>query len=105
MDRIPTAKAMSVAVGMPQPLAARVPWFTSVKTRAGTATPPKAAMIGRIAFLNDESSPQTTSRLISRPTVKKKITIRMSLMNFSTVMSRGNTQLMSPSGLLMFMVS
>ena len=104
IDNIPTAKAISVAVGIPQPLAASVPWFTSVKMRAGTATPPKAAMMGRIAFLKDDSSPHTTSRLISRPTVKKKITIRMSLMNFSTVIPCGNTQSMAPPGLLMFIV-
>ncbi len=28
MERIPTAKAISVAVGIPQPDAAAVPWFT-----------------------------------------------------------------------------
>ena len=32
---MPTAKAMSVAVGMPHPLAERVPWLTAVKIRAG----------------------------------------------------------------------
>ena len=46
-------------------------------------------MTGSRAFFTLESSPQTTSRLISSPTVKKKMTMRMSLMNFSTVMSWG----------------
>ena len=85
MDMIPTAKAMSVAVGIPQPDAASVPLFTRENRSAGTTTPPKAAITGRMAFLKVESSPHTTSRLISRPTVKKKITMRMSLMNFSMV--------------------
>ena len=56
--------------------------------------PPKAAITGRIAFLTEESWPTSTSLLISRPTVKKNSTINMSLMNFSTVRSFGNTQSM-----------
>ena len=83
------AKAMSVAVGIPQPLAAAVPWLKSVKTMAGASMPPAAASTGRIARRTDESCPQTISRLISSPTAKKKITISPSLMNFSTVMPLG----------------
>ena len=98
MERMPTANAMSVAVGMPQPEAASVPLFTSVKMSAGATTPPNAAITGRMAFLKDDSSPHTTSRLISRPTVKKNTTMRMSLMNFSMVMSRGKYQSITPSG-------
>ena len=56
-ERMQTAKAMSVAVGMPHPEAAGVPWFTRVKMSAGITTPPKAAMTGSIAFLGEESSP------------------------------------------------
>ena len=105
MERMPTAKAISVAVGIPQPEAACVPWLTMVKMSAGTATPPKAAITGRMAFLKEDSSPHTISRLISRPTVKKKITIRMSLMNFSMVIPRGKNQSTTPSGEAMCMVN
>ena len=92
------AKAMSVAVGIPQPLAAAVPWLKNVKMMAGASMPPAAASTGRIARRTDDSCPQTISRLISSPTAKKKITIRPSLMNFSTVMPRGKIQSISPSG-------
>ena len=84
---------------MDHPEAAAVPWFISVKMRAGATTPPKAAMTGSMAFLVDESSPSAISRLISRPTVKKKNTIRISLMNFSMVMSLGKRISIFPSGL------
>ena len=53
--------------------------------RAGKMTPPKAAITGIRAFFLELSSPYTISLLISRPTAKKNTTIRMSLMNFSTV--------------------
>ena len=105
MERIPTAKAISVAVGIPQPEEASVPWLTMAKITAGITTPPTAAITGRMAFLKEESSPQTTSRLISRPTVKKKTTIRISLMNFSMVISLGKNQSMNPSGEATWMVS
>ena len=98
IERMPTAKAMSVAVGIPQPLAASVPWLKAAKIKAGASMPPAAATTGRIALRTDESCPLTTSRLISRPTVKKKITIRQSLMNFSTVMPCGKSQSTLPSG-------
>ena len=94
---MPTANAISVAVGIPHPDAAGVPWLMNVKIRAGNTTPPNAAMTGIIARLGELSSPHTISRLISRPTVKKKMTIRMSLMNFSTVMPTGNIS-EAPSG-------
>ena len=98
-DRMQTANAISVAVGIPQPDAASVPRFTSVYRTAGIITPPNAAITGNSAFLTDDSSPCATSRFISRPTVKKNITMRMSLMNFSMVISCGNSQLMFPLGL------
>ncbi len=60
--------------------------------------PPAAATTGRMALRTDESWPWTTSRLISSPTVKKKMTIRQSLMNFSTVIPCGNAQSISPPG-------
>ena len=95
---MPMAKAMSVAVGIPQPFAASVPWLNSVKMTAGASMPPAAASTGRIARRTDESCPLTISRLISSPTVKKKITIRQSFTNVSTVIPRGNIQSISPSG-------
>ena len=98
-DRMHTAKAMSVAVGIPQPLAAAVPWLMMMYMSAGAITPPNAAMTGSMAFFTLESSPWATSLRISKPTVKKNITIRMSLMNFSTVRSLGNRRSRPPSGL------
>ena len=104
LHKMPKAEAkkrsieLMAAVGIPQPVAASVPWLNRVKTSAGAIMPPAAASTGRMALRTDESCPQTTSRLISRPTVKKKTTIKPSLMNFSTVMSRGNTQSIRPLG-------
>lgn len=46
--------------------------------------PPKAAVIGRRAFLSEERRPINSSRLISSPTTKKKITIRPSLIQWWT---------------------
>ena len=98
IERMPTAKAMSVAVGIPHPEAAGVPWLKSVKTTAGAIMPPAAATTGRIACRNEESCPRTTSRLISSPTAKKKTTIRPSLMSFSTFIPRGKIQSITPVG-------
>ena len=41
--------------------------------------PPTAAVMGNAAFLIVESSPDKTSRLISRPITKKNIPIKPSL--------------------------
>ncbi len=49
--------------------------------------PPSAAMIGRDARLMLESSPSTSSRLISRPTTKKKNVISKSLTQCWTLSS------------------
>ncbi len=98
MDRMPMTKAMSVAVGIPQPDAAAEPLLTRVNINAGTATPPNAAITGIIAFFLLDSSPFFISRLISRPTVKKNKVMRMSLMKLSTVIPRGN-RMLSPPGL------
>ncbi len=54
----------------------------TTKNSAGTTIPPRAAATGRLAFSNDESSPTTSSRLISSPTTKKKITISPSLIQW-----------------------
>src|SRR6476659_1224607 len=47
--------------------------------------PPIAAAIGTIAARGSRRSPSTISRLISRPTTKKKIAIRPSLIHASSV--------------------
>jgi len=79
---IPSAKAMSVAVGIAQPFRfSGVPQFTIAKIIPGTAMPPMAAMIGKIALSKLDNSPAKTSRFISRPTRKKKIAIKPSLIH------------------------
>ena len=67
----PTAIAMSVAIGMPQPWTPACPALKARKISAGTTIPPTAAMAGRAALRGSRSSPSTSSRLISRPTTKK----------------------------------
>ena len=59
---------------MPSP-----PRLKPTKISAGKITPPAAANTGNAAFLAEESAPLDTSRLISRPTSRKKIAIRPSL--------------------------
>jgi hypothetical protein len=55
---IPRAKAMSVAVGMAQPFRfSGVPQFMIAKINPGTAMPPIAAIMGKIALSKLESSP------------------------------------------------
>ena len=73
------AKAMSVAMGMPQPCWLGFPELKSKKMAAGTNMPPNAANTGIAAFLMEESSPSINSRLISKPTTKKKMAIKPSL--------------------------
>ena len=54
----------------------------------GTIIPPAAAAIGAQTLRPPDSSPTTTSRLISIPTTKKKITIRPSLTHSFSPASR-----------------
>ena len=68
---IPTTKAMSVAIGMPQPCEAWVEPAITMKSSAGTAMPPSAATMGSTAARRSRSSPKSHSRLISRPITKK----------------------------------
>ena len=85
-ERTPNEKAISVAIGMARPLCMSASaGLTSQKTRTGTIIPPQAPMIGRRAFLSEESSPTRISRLISRPTERKNIAIRKSLMTSITL--------------------
>ena len=66
----PSANAMSVAIGMPQPRALSPPAIARYSS-AGTTMPPIAASTGRIAARSWRSSPVTSSRLISSPTTRK----------------------------------
>jgi len=56
-DKIPTAKAMSVAIGIPAPAWRSVPKLNKRKIPAGKSIPPNAPTMGKVAFLMFESSP------------------------------------------------
>ena len=84
---MPTANAMSVAMGMPQPLRVSAP-ASATNTRAGTTMPPSAAMAGRAALRGSLRSPTTSSRLISKPATKKKMVISPSLTQWTSDSSR-----------------
>ena len=75
----PTANAMSVAIGMPQPLTPGPPALNARYSAAGTTIPPRAATSGSAAARGSRKSPCTISRLISRPTTKKNTAISRSL--------------------------
>ena len=77
-ESTPRLNAMSVAIGMPQPLDASPPELNAKYMSAGTIIPPNAAKMGRAARLTERSSPTMTARFISRPTTKKKTAIRPS---------------------------
>ena len=56
-DKIPMAKAISVAIGIPTPLTKPEFIFKAKKISAGIITPPNALNAGSEAFLSEESSP------------------------------------------------
>ncbi|MNQ66200.1 hypothetical protein D3C85_806860 [compost metagenome] len=56
-DKIPIAKAMSVAIGIPAPFCVMVPKFSNKKIPAGITIPPNAPKIGKAAFLISDNSP------------------------------------------------
>ena len=93
----PTAKAMSVAMGTPQPIPVAPPLATDRYRPAGTSIPPSAAAKGKAARRHSESSPWCSSPLISRPTTKKKTTMRPSLTNQSSDRSKENVPTRTPS--------
>ena len=77
MLKQPSEKAMSVAIGMAMPRSMTgSPQQTRKKTMTGTSMPPQAPMTGARAFLTFDSSPHSTSRFISRPTLRKNMAIR-----------------------------
>ncbi len=70
----PSAKAMSVAVGIAQaPPSAAAPPDAARAMTAGTIMPPTAAKTGRVAARRLLSSPVSSSRFSSIPATKKKI--------------------------------
>jgi hypothetical protein len=77
--RTPTAKAMSVAMGILHPSPPAPPAVSATKIAAGRIAPPSAAKTGSAAALRSRNSPVTNSRLISSPTTKKKMAMRPSL--------------------------
>ena len=80
--RIPSAKAMSVAAGMAQPLiVSGLPQLNATKTKAGTIMPPTAAMPGNKTSAGFLSLPSSNSRFNSKPIRKKKIAIKPSLIH------------------------
>ena len=96
MAKTPIAKAISVAIGIPHPCAAGVPPLNIVKIKAGKIIPPSAAKIGNIAFLGWANSPTNNSRLISRPTKKKKVAIKPSLIHFKNVIFKEKFPISTP---------
>ena len=77
--KTPTPNAMSVAIGTPHAPCAGIPWLTIAKRAAGATIPPKAAASGNEARRSPFNCPSCISRRTSRPTTKKKSTIRPSL--------------------------
>ena len=77
----PTANAMSVAIGIAQPVCPGVPQLKARYTAAGTTMPPIAAAMGSAAWRGDASSPAISSRLISSPTRRKKTVMSPSLIH------------------------
>ena len=74
-----TAKAVSVAIGTPQPCDHGPCGMTSRYSAAGATMPPIAAAIGSAAERRLARWPTVNSRLISSPTTRKKTVSRPSL--------------------------
>ena len=72
------AKAISVAMGIPQPFRVSGFWLRTKYRITGRAMPPKAPNSGNITFLVEFNSPIKNSRFISSPIKKKKIDINPS---------------------------
>ena len=85
-ERTPKENAISVAIGMAIPLCIiGSDGQIRLKSSTGTIIPPHAPIIGRRALSLVESSPTLISLLISRPTARKNIAIRKSLMKSPNV--------------------
>ena len=81
---IPTANAISVDIGMQNPLKNGLFLFININIKAGTITPPIDAKTGNEAFLKEDRLPCNISDFISKPATKKKIDIKNSLINICT---------------------
>ena len=87
IESTPSEKAMSVAIGIATPRIISGSFgHVSQKKSTGMSIPPHAPIIGSMAFFIDDSSPTRISLLISRPTERKNIAIRKSLMTCMSVM-------------------
>ena len=77
MLRQPSENAMSVAIGMVMPRS-MMGFFGHIRKKSitGTIMPPQAPMMGARAFFMLDSSPHSSSRFISRPTLRKKTAMR-----------------------------
>lgn len=78
---IPTANAISVDIGIQNPLKKGLFLFINININAGTITPPIDAKTGKEAFLNDDRFPYNISDFISNPATKKNTDIRNSFIN------------------------
>ena len=86
----PKANAMSVAVGIAQPLAVSTsPALNAKNISAGTVKPAKAAKPGNKRCCVVCKAPLKNSRLTSKPTYKKNTAIKASLIQCKT--DRPNT--------------
>ena len=72
-------KAISVAIGIPQPLNVSGFWFKRMYKPTGINAPPIAPNNGKANFFMEFNSPIKISLLISNPIKKKKIDIKPSL--------------------------
>ena len=73
---MPSAKAISVAIGIPKPIG--FSGFNPIKISAGTTIPPIAATTGNAALCKVDNSPISNSLLISSPTIRKNKDIKPS---------------------------
>ncbi len=73
---MPSAKAVSVDIAVPQPLADGRPALTARKIATGTAIPPSPATSGTAIRRRSRSSPMSNSRRASSPITRKKNVIR-----------------------------
>ena len=97
--RMPSAKAMSVAVGMAQPRnAVGSSWLTPQNRIAGTATPPIAHSTGSSICSRLESWPLSVSRLISSATSRKNTAIKPSLIQCSAPLTSPKSPMVKPMG-------
>ncbi len=79
--KIPRVKAISVAIGIPQPSEPTLSDPKNKNINTGNSIPPIAANIGNEALRSVVSSPTKISLLTSNPITKKKTAIKPSLIH------------------------